>query len=109
VVAVEQNTLVAVGTAVLGTLGGIGLLVWTEQQGKRSESRPNRQVCFDCKGNKVVQCNICGGTGKDPVFKSDDEPCQYCDGKGELECGNCNATGIQPRFLDRLSPEDFMD
>lgn len=109
VVAVEQNTIIAVGTALLGTLGGVGLLVWTEEQGKRNEVRENNQECFECKGAKQIACSICGGTGLDPVFKSDEEKCAYCDGTGTVDCSNCNATGIQPRFLDRFSPDDFMD
>ncbi|KAJ8905459.1 hypothetical protein NDN08_001966 [Rhodosorus marinus] len=109
VVAVDQSTLLAAGTALFGTMGGIGLLVFTEEQGKRNEVRPNTQPCVECLGDGSVTCNICGGNGIDPVFKNADENCQYCNGKGVSECTNCIGSGIQPRFLDRLSPEDFMD
>mmetsp|Transcript_18651 Transcript_18651/g.74986 ORF Transcript_18651/g.74986 Transcript_18651/m.74986 type:complete len:136 (-) Transcript_18651:1991-2398(-) len=109
VVAVDQSTVVAAGTALLGTMGGIGLLVFTEEQGKRNEQRPNTQRCVECSGVGIVSCNICGGDGRDPVFKNSEEDCPYCEGKGESECTNCTGSGIQPRFLDRLSPEDFMD
>jgi DnaJ-class molecular chaperone len=35
--------------------------------------------------------------------------CQNCDGRGVIVCQNCEGTGIQPRFLERYSPDDFMD
>ena len=35
--------------------------------------------------------------------------CQACDGRGVIVCQNCQGTGIQPRFLERYSPDDFMD
>ena len=28
---------------------------------------------------------------------------------GVIVCDNCQGTGIQPRFLERYSPDDFMD
>mmetsp|Transcript_1397 Transcript_1397/g.2538 ORF Transcript_1397/g.2538 Transcript_1397/m.2538 type:complete len:162 (-) Transcript_1397:26-511(-) len=106
---IDQNTVIAIASSVLGVFGGIGLVAWTETQGKRTETRENLQPCVECRGAKMVPCNICKGTGTDPVFKSQEEPCAYCDGKGTTSCDNCTGTGIQPRFLDRLSPEDFMD
>jgi len=35
--------------------------------------------------------------------------CMSCDGRGVIVCDNCQGTGIQPRFLERYSPDDFMD
>ena len=35
--------------------------------------------------------------------------CISCDGRGVIVCDNCQGTGIQPRFLERYSPDDFMD
>lgn len=35
--------------------------------------------------------------------------CPACDGRGVRICESCEGTGIQPRFLERFSPEDFMD
>lgn len=104
---IEQNTLVAVGTMLCGVGGGIGLVAWTEGQGKRTEERVNVQTCVECKGVKTVVCNVCLGSGVDNL--NPDKVCGYCDGEGRITCFNCNGTGIQPRFLDRLSPDDFMD
>ena len=44
----------------------------------------------------------------DPV-KATANVCQNCDGRGVIVCQNCEGTGIQPRFLERYSPDDFMD
>ena len=44
----------------------------------------------------------------DPV-KVTTNVCQNCDGRGVIVCQNCEGTGIQPRFLERFSPDDFMD
>ena len=95
----EQNTLVAVATMFAGIGGGVGLVAWTEQQGARTITRPNTQVCTACLGEKVVVCTVCGGSGKDPL--DENEVCSYCDGEGTVTCFNCGGTGIQPRFLDR--------
>jgi len=35
--------------------------------------------------------------------------CTSCDGRGVIVCDNCEGSGIQPRFLERYSPDDFMD
>lgn len=35
--------------------------------------------------------------------------CDSCDGRGVIVCDNCQGTGLQPRFLERFSPDDFMD
>ena len=45
---------------------------------------------------------------KFPV-KATEKVCASCDGRGLVICDNCGATGIQPRFLERFSPDDFMD
>lgn len=103
----EQTTLIAVGTALLGLGGGIGLVAWTENQGKRTLQRPNVQKCVECRGQTTIPCTVCAATGENPLDKS--KYCSYCDGAGRNKCFNCAGSGIQPRFLDRLSPEDFMD
>jgi len=46
---------------------------------------------------------------KYPVKVTGPSQCIVCDGRGVIICDNCQGTGIQPRFLDRYSPEDFMD
>jgi len=35
--------------------------------------------------------------------------CITCDGRGVIVCDSCEGTGYQPRFLERYSPDDFMD
>lgn len=35
--------------------------------------------------------------------------CIACDGRGIIVCDSCEGTGIQKRFLERYSPDDFMD
>jgi len=46
---------------------------------------------------------------KYPVKVTGPDQCIVCDGRGVIVCDNCEGTGIQPRFLDRYSPDDFMD
>jgi len=41
--------------------------------------------------------------------KATTDICEACDGRGVVVCDNCQGTGIQPRFLERFSPDDFMD
>lgn len=41
--------------------------------------------------------------------KATQNVCINCDGRGVVVCDNCQGTGIQPRFLERFSPDDFMD
>lgn len=42
-------------------------------------------------------------------IKATTNVCQSCEGRGVVVCDNCEGTGIQPRFLERYSPDDFMD
>ena len=103
---IEQNTLVAVATILVGTGGGIALVAWTEKQGKRTDQRQNLQPCVECKGETTVVCNVCNGTIKDPIDNS--KVCSYCEGKGNLKCFNCAGSGVQPRFLDRFVIHFFL-
>ena len=41
--------------------------------------------------------------------KAFENVCEACSGRGIVVCDNCQGTGIQPRFLERYSPDDFMD
>ncbi|GAB0492420.1 hypothetical protein MMPV_003682 [Pyropia vietnamensis] len=112
---VDYGTLSGLGVAIAGAFGGVALMAFTEQQGKRGQERVNVQPCVECRGSKVTTCNLCKGSGVDPlvadgkVSADGDGQCNYCEGVGELKCFNCAGSGIQPRFLDRLSPDDFMD
>ena len=44
-----------------------------------------------------------------PVKATGEDACINCDGRGVIVCDNCQGSGIQPRFLERYSPDDFMD
>ena len=149
----DMGTIVGVGAALVGVGGGIGLIALTENAGKRNDAVGNAQVCVECKGEQVVTCPVCRGTGQDefasyvagvraeageepsksnvitiddwdqgerqvemfkeildryPV-KATENVCVNCDGRGVVVCDNCQGTGVQPRFLERYSPDDFMD
>lgn len=106
-VMLDQNTLIGAATAFAGIGGGIALVLWTESQGKRTDERTNVQSCFECNGDKTTVCDVCKGSRQDPIDPK--LPCNYCDAVGRVKCFNCGGSGLQPRFLDRMSPEDFMD
>ena len=148
---VDTETLIGVGVTVLGVGGGIGLIAFTENAGKREAA--NSQTCVDCRGEKVITCTLCKGTGVDPFaslvagvkemsgdvsgsgdkiliddwesgtkevvmyeeilsqfpVKAAESICATCGGRGVVVCDSCQGSGIQPRFLERYSPDDFMD
>eukprot|EP00871_Galdieria_phlegrea_P004746 jgi/Galph1/5272/GphlegSOOS_G3935.1 len=106
---VDASVTQGIVISVLGVCAGIGFLIWVERQGDRSQQRTNSQPCVVCNGNKRIACAICKGTGKNVVAKRLDEVCYICKGAGKVTCNNCAGSGIQPRYLDRYSPEDFMD
>jgi len=101
----DQNTVLAVASAILGIGGGIGLVAFTENQGERSDARGQTMQCVDCFGSGRIECNICKGTGVNPLAEKDpsrDKACTFCDGAKLITCYNCAGDGIQPRFLDRF-------
>jgi len=149
---IDNSFLVGGGVLLLGLGGGVGLIALTEQAGKRNEAKVNAQPCVVCKGEQIVTCTICQGTGEDPYaslvagvkaeigeegetgkvvvedwasgpkevvmyeeilsrypVKATENVCQNCAGRGVVVCDNCQGTGLQPRFLERYSPDDFMD
>merc|ERR1719231_1110496 len=154
---VDMDTIVGVGIALAGVGGGVGLIAFTENAGKRNEEAANAQPCVVCSGRQVVDCPICKGEGSDPFAKlvagvqemsgeegaatqkgstvvmddweageiqvemfkdilsaypvkvTGESACINCDGRGVIVCDNCQGTGLQPRFLERYSPDDFMD
>jgi len=151
---IDSDVLIGVGTLLASTFGGVALIAFTENAGKRNEATSNAQVCVECKGAKVTTCTICQGTGSDPYAslvagvremagevggsdsgtiivedwasgpkavvmyeeilskyppKVTENVCEVCNGRGVVVCDNCQGTGIQPRFLERYSPDDFMD
>lgn len=104
--AIDQNTILGVLAGAAGLGGGIALVAWTETQGERTDERANTQLCFECKGAKVITCEVCEGSGQNPLDAS--LPCSNCDGAGTITCPNCGGTGIQPRFLDRFVSLDVL-
>jgi len=152
---IDSSYLLGGGALFVGLGGGIGLIALTENAGKRNEEADNAQPCVVCKGERVVKCPVCDGTGADqfasyvagvqemagekgdsmaePTVTVDDwdegpkqvvmfkeilskypvkateNVCVNCDGRGVIVCDNCQGSGFQPRFLERYSPDDFMD
>lgn len=115
---IDSNTITVVVAVVAGVSAGVGLLAWTEKQGERTAQRANQQPCVECRGAGKITCQVCKGLGKRLAVVgggggggggSKEELCSFCDGNKTTRCVNCNGSGIQPRFLDRLSPDDFMD
>lgn len=96
---VDQNAVLGVLVGLVGVGGGIALVAWTENQGKRTSLRQNTQPCVECRGGTTISCSVCNGSKRNPL--DPDQPCSYCDGAGSIKCLNCKGTGIQPRFLDR--------
>lgn len=96
---IEQNTIMIVTTMLAGIGGGIGLVAWTENQGKQTGERKNTQSCTECRGETTITCNVCNGSKTSPMDA--EKVCSYCDGRGRITCFNCSGSGIQPRFLDR--------
>jgi hypothetical protein len=50
---------------------------------KRWKEQNADKICPTCHGDKVVACQKCGGTGKDPATKA---PCKTCNATGEVKC-----------------------
>ena len=63
---IDMEVVIGVGVTLLGVGGGVGLIAFTENAGKRNEEVANNQVCVDCTGEKVIVCSLCKGTGTDP-------------------------------------------
>ena len=100
---IDQQTVTIIATMLAGIGGGIALVAWTENQGKRTDQRVNLQPCVECKGETTTKCNVCNGTAKDPLDAA--KACSYCDGRGANKCFNCAGSGLQPRYLDRYGTE----
>jgi len=80
---VDQTAVITLATMAVSSGGGIGLVAWTENHGKRTERRQNVQICVECLGETVVLCNLCNATGKDPLNEAN--VCSYCNGKGHVQ------------------------
>ena len=105
----DSTAVIAVAAAVGGLAAGIGLIMFTERQGLRGKERGSSRKCVDCRGAGRVACGFCRGSGLIGFDEANKQTCTYCDGKGTILCKNCEGSGVQPQYLDRLSPEDFMD
>ena len=152
----DMSYIIGGGALFVGLGGGIALISFTENAGKKNADSENAQPCVVCKSNRVTPCTICSGTGRDefaqyvagvreeageiggtstiatttvddweegekvvemfadilnqfPVKVTGSDQCSACDGRGVVVCDNCQGTGIQPRYLERYSPDDFMD
>ena len=149
------SSVLGAAAALGGVVAGVGLIAFTENAGERNEETVNEQPCVECKGEKVVSCPVCQGSGVDPLVelvagvrravdgdetstpanvvtvedwesgpkqvvmyeellskypvKVTKDVCTNCEGRGVVVCDNCQGSGIQPRFLERYSPDDFMD
>lgn len=64
---VDMNTIIAGGVLLGSTVGGVALVQFAENAGKRNEASELQQTCVVCKTRKVVDCTICKGTGADPL------------------------------------------
>ena len=59
-------------------------------------------ICSLCNGAGSIQCSVCQGTGKNPIYdrldgilKQKEKPyCVSCNGSGRITCGRCHGTGV---------------
>ena len=61
---VDMDTIISVAVLLGSAGGGVALIAFTENAGKREAE--NAQPCVVCKGELVVPCTLCKGTGTDP-------------------------------------------
>ena len=61
---IDSEMIVGVGVLAVSIGGGVGLIAFTENAGKRDAD--NAQLCVECKGEKVLPCTLCKGSGVDP-------------------------------------------
>ena len=71
-----------------------------------SHGNAHKSVCWMCDGNKVVKCEVCGGTGENSSYKyltgalkAMSKPyCEACDGEKYITCGACHGEGVNCPF-----------
>jgi hypothetical protein len=56
---IDWNTVLGVAVGLGGVFGGIALISFTENAGKRNEQLANVQPCVECKGAKVGSLRLC--------------------------------------------------
>ena len=61
---VDMDTIISVAVLLGSAGGGVALIAFTENAGKREAE--NAQPCVVCKAEMVVPCTLCRGTGTDP-------------------------------------------
>ena len=64
---IDFSYVIGIGALVVGLGGGVALIAFTENAGKKNEERSNQQPCVECKSAQVVQCTICRGSGEDAL------------------------------------------
>ncbi len=53
--------------------------------------------CVACDAAGHIECESCGGTGKNKVVLNEKpEDCVHCDGKGQVTCVECAGVGLVP-------------
>ena len=62
---VDMDTIISVAVLLGSAGGGVALIAFTENAGKRNDAKENAQPCVVCKGAQVVECPVCKGTGAD--------------------------------------------
>lgn len=65
-------------------------LISPDDPASRDYQRPER--CSLCRGDCVIPCEDCEGTG---AFEDGNE-CDLCRGDGVRECPNCDGVGAEP-------------
>jgi len=61
----DGSVIAGAGALLVGLGGGVALIAFTENAGKRNDAVENAQPCVVCKAEKVTPCTICQGTGED--------------------------------------------
>lgn len=62
-----------------------------------------KETCANCEGTGRINCEHCGGSGREPYSSLLDEDCRECYGTGQTACPECDGTG----FLRAEVPDRF--
>jgi hypothetical protein len=50
--------------------------------------------CCQCMGTGLINCLVCGGSGRMPDSSLIDADCLKCRGTGQIQCLECEGAGI---------------